>query len=258
MVAGSIGTTAVTFLLDTGAPGMLVLPQVAEGLNLPPGPLGQMLGTGGGRLVPQVLLSRVAVGGAPVPPGPAPVAPLPGVPRTNPLLAGIVGAPLAVAYDLDVDVPAGRLALYEPGCAAPFPAGPAQALAPSPEDGLLLPVELNGQPLLAVVDTGSRATLLSQRAADRLGLGGPVSANTARGVDGEALTLQHIRVRSLRLGTEVLVDTPVSITPLQTDRAELLLGLDVLGRRRFFLSYATARVTFALPGAPLGPGPSAQ
>ena len=242
MVPGTIGGVPFTFLLDTGAPGMLLMPRIAEALKLPPGPVAQVLGTGGARQTAQVLLSGVAVGGAPVPSGPAPVTDLPGVPRTEPPLAGIIGATLAVAYDLDLDVPGGRLALHERQCPSPPLPGDALPLVMTPEDGPLVQVEVNGQPLLAVIDTGSRATLLSQRAATRLGLSGPISANTARGVDGERLSLQHVTVRTLKLGSEVITDAPVSITPLQTDRADVLLGLDVLGRRRVWLSYGSGRV----------------
>ena len=110
-------------------------------------------------------------------------------------------------------------------------------LVVTPEREALLSVRINGQTLVALLDTGSRATLLTEQAARRLGLHAPISANTSRGVDGERLPLGHVRVREMAVGEDVRRDVPVSIAPLQLGRGDMLLGLDYLRQRRVWISY---------------------
>ena len=79
-------------------------------------------------------------------------------------------------------------------------------------------------------------------AAERLGLGGPGSANLARGVDGSNLPIRHLRVHRLQVGSEVTADAPISVSPLQLGRGDMLLGLDYLGRHRVWISYRSGHV----------------
>ncbi len=246
-VPASIGGTPVTLLLDTGAQGMLLTPDIVETLRLPVDPRAgtRLLGTGGVRTAPNVALRDLRVGGLPMADSSVPVAALPGVPRTEPPLAGLFGGQFLASYDLDLDVPRGRMALYEPlGCAAPpFPLPyDVLPLTVSPEGDVFVTVRINGQDLLALVDTGSRASIITEQAAERLGLGGPGSANLAQGVDGSTLPVRHVRVRLLQVGTERTADAPISVSPLLLGRGDMLLGLDYLGQRRVWISYRTGRV----------------
>ena len=70
-----------------------------------------------------------------------------------------------------------------------------------------------------------------------MGLGGTASANVARGVDGAAMPIRHLRIGTLQVGTNVLANAPVSVSPLQLGRGDMLLGLDYLRRRRVWISY---------------------
>ncbi len=254
IVTASIGGRPVSLLLDTGAQGHLILPDAAAalGLSLIPGVRAPIIGTGGAREAPVVMLAGLQLGGAALPALPTPVSTLPVVPRMTPMLAGLLGAPLLDAYDLDLDVQAGRMGLYEAGgCGAAVPVlGPRMTVLPlaiTPEREAFLSVRVNGEALVALLDTGSRATLLTEQAARRLGLRAPISANTASGVDGERLPLEHVRVREMAVGEDVRRDVPVSIAPLQLGRGDMLLGLDYLGLRRVWVSYATALLAIAVP-----------
>ena len=246
-VPASIGTIPVTLLLDTGAQGMLLTPGVVEALRLPFDPHAgtRMLGTGGVRDAPNVMLRGLRVGGVALSGGSVPVAALPGVPRTEPQLAGLLGGQFLGTYDLDLDVPHGRMALYDAlGCAVPPFLLPYSTLPLifSQEGDAFVMVQINGQSLLALVDTGSRASIITEQAAERLGLGGPGSANFARGVDGSTLPIRHLRVRTLQVGADVTTDAPISVSPLLLGRGDMLLGLDYLGRHRVWISYRTGRV----------------
>lgn len=246
-VPASIGGTPVTLLLDTGAQGMLLTPDIVRVLRLPVDPQAgtRLLGTGGVRNAPNVLLRDLRISALPLPDSSAPVAALPGVPRVEPPLAGLLGGQFLGAYDLDLDVAHGRMALYDAlGCAAPpFPLPyDVLPLTVSPEGDVFVTVRINGLDLLALVDTGSRASIITEQAAERLGLGGPGSANLAQGVDGSTLPVRHVRVRLLQVGAERIADAPISVSPLLLGRGDMLLGLDYLGRRRVWISYRTGRV----------------
>ena len=253
VIAATVGGTPVSFLLDTGAEGHLVLPEAVAGLGLArlPG-TAPMIGTGGAREVPVVRLEGVRFGPVLLDPAPALVAALPALPRVTPPVIGLIGAPLLDRFDLDIDVGAGWLGLYPAaGCGGAQPAIAARtttvALTILSDRQALLPVRIDGTEIVALLDTGSRSTLLTEAAARRLGLRASASANTARGVDGAMLPVGHVRVRELRIGDDIRRDVPISIAPVQLGRAELLLGLDVLRARRVWISAVTARLVLALP-----------
>lgn len=244
IVPASIAGQPVSLLLDTGAQGMLVTPAIAAALALPLHGMTRIYGTGGSQEARVVQLPGLRLGGAAMPDQLAPVAPLPLALTINPPLAGLLGGSLLAHFDLELDVPAGRAALWSSeDCPAPPLAGTTLPIEVSRGGEPFVPVRVNGQTLLALLDTGSRATLLSQGAARRLGLSAPVSANTAPGVDGQLLSLEHVRVR-LSLGDEPPEDTPISIAPLQLERGDMLLGLDQLGRRPVWLAYGSGIAVF--------------
>ncbi len=246
-VPASIGNAPVTLLLDTGAQGMLLMPGIVEALRLPVDARTgtRLFGTGGVRDAPNAMLRGLRVGSLPMADGSVPVAALPGVPQTEPPLAGLLGGRFLEDYGVELDMPHRRMALYTAwGCAAPpFPLPYSTLpLTVSPEGDMFVQVQINGESLLALVDTGSRASIITEQAAERLGLGGPSSANLARGVDGSTMPIRHLRVRKLQVGTEVTADAPISVSPLQLGRGDMLLGLDYLGRHRVWISHRTRRV----------------
>lgn len=247
LVPASLAGAPVSLLLDTGAEGMSVEPSVAEALHLPLRGLTRIYGTGGSRDARLVLLPGLRLGDAAMPAQVAPVVPLPIALPATPPLAGLLGASLLSQFDLDLDAPGGRVSLFLPGD-CPTPPGTVLPLTLSRAGEAFIPVRVNGQRLVAEIDTGSRATLLTTNAARRLGLDMPVSANTAPGIDGQRLPVGHVRVR-FALGDGVEADTPASIAPLQLDDADMLLGFDVLGRQRVWIGYSRREVSFA-PRAP--------
>jgi len=237
-------------LVDTGAQGMLVTPEIAVHLQLPLRGIIPVFGTGGQREARVVLLPGFRIADTPMPDQLAPVAPLPIDFQLNPPLAGLLGASLLSNFDLDIDVPGRRLSLYAPSaCETPF-GGTTLPLEVTPRGEPFVPVRINGQELLALLDTGTRATILSDETARRLSIQAPASANMAEGIDGTRRAIGHTRVR-LALGNEAAADTPISISALQLARGDMLLGLDAFVRRRVWLSYRRGQVVFgALLQAP--------
>ncbi len=242
VVSASLAGQAVSLLLDTGAEAMLVTPAMVETLRLPLNGLTRIYGTGGSQQVRVVSLPGLRLGGAPMPAQLAPVTPLPIELATTPPLAGLLGASLLSRFDVEIDVPAGRMALWtSENC--PVVPGAVLPMTVSRAGEPFIPVQVNGQTLLAEIDTGSRASILSVPAARRLGLDAPISANTATGVDGARLPIGHTRMM-FALGGDRPADMPVSIAPLHLDRGDMLLGLDQLGRRPFWLGYAAGVAVF--------------
>ena len=138
------------------------------------------------------------------------------------------------------------MALHEPhGCAGPPWAGAVLRLHVTPAGERLLPIMVNGQPMLALLDTGSRGTILTAAAAARLNIRAPVAASTARGVDGQRMELRYAKVRELRVGADVTRDQPVIVAPVQVGGADLLLGMDWATRRRVWVSYSGGWVAVA-------------
>lgn len=257
VIAATIDGVPVTFVLDTGAQAHLILPEAQATLRLPllPGTV-PVIGTGGATEAPIVRLDAVRLGAAVLEATAAPVTPLPALPHVSPMLAGLLGAPLLYQFDVGLDATAGRLALIDPrNCPRPDLALSLTSvpLSLTPDHRALLPVRIDGQTLTALLDTGSRATLLTAAAAARLDLRALPSANTAPGVDGERVPVSHVRVREIAVGADIRRNAPVSIAQLQLDGADMLLGFDYLRQRRVWISYVTGRLVIALPG----PAPSA-
>lgn len=242
LVPASIGGVAVQFVLDTGAEGMLLEPSMAEMLRLPLRGMTRIQGSGGSQDARLVLLPGLRLGGAAMAAQVVPVAPLPVRFDTVPPVAGLLGSGVLLPFDLDLDVPGRRLGLSLAGD-CPTPPGTVLPLELSRSGEAFTSVRVNGQPLVAQLDTGTRPNLMTTAAARRLGIEIPTSANSARGVDGRTVPLGHTQVR-LALGDGPEMVTPVSIGAVQIERGEMLLGLATLGLQRVWIGYGRREISF--------------
>jgi hypothetical protein len=186
------------------------------------------------------------------------VGPLPQSALADHGIAGLLGADFLGGFDLDLDIPQGRLTLYRViGCAGrflPWPAGYAAITASQPiRDLLILPVELNGVPLRAEIDSGAAVWLLTASGIDRMGLSPDVLAEdaegTVSGVGRFTVAMHRHRFGTLKVGTERIAApaiwaAPVHILPI----VDMLLGGDWLRQRRVWFSYATSQIFVAKGG----------
>lgn len=248
-VPATVAGRPARFLLDTGAEDMLVTPEAAARLGLAPDPSHStlMMGTGGQMRVGNVWLAGLRLGAARLAPRSVAVASLPKpVPGD-----GLLGAPLLTRYDVDLDLAHDRVGLYRTrDCAADTPMLPppftAVTLTLTPDRVPAIPVVVNGVTLMALLDTGSRATALMPAAAARVHAVMLRTTGTARGVDGEAVMARGARVRTLAVGWDVQRRVQVAVAPLQIGGADMLLGVDWLRQRRVWISYAGRQVFVAL------------
>jgi predicted aspartyl protease len=238
-VPASINGVAVSLLLDTGADTGLITPQAARLLHLPadPGRRSRMQGTGGdGAFVPHAKLAVLALGGLRLSGLSVPVAPLPSYPRLSPPIAGLLGGDILSAFTVDIDLALRALAL-EP------PAPPAAGWLPAERDGnrLSIAVQLEGQGLRALLDTGARSLIVAARAAARLGITPAQLAadpgGITSGVDLRPVEFHWHRFDALRIGAEVERNVTLTVAPLD-ETADMLLGAPFFAAHRVMLSYA--------------------
>jgi hypothetical protein len=177
-------------------------------------------------------------------------------------VAGLLGADFLAAFDLDLDLPAGRLALYRvTNCTAqtlqqslPWPTGHESLGAGAPiRDLLTFPVELDGTTLRTEIDTGSSIALLTTSGIDRMGLTADVLSNdpggAVSGVGRFAVPMQRHRFATLQIGSQRITapaiwTARVHILPI----VDLLLGGDWLRNRRVWFSYATSQIFVSTGG----------
>ena len=255
MVPAQLGGRAVSMVLDTGAEGMLVTPGAAAALGLRRDPSRRVraLGTGGTVVAEVAALPLLRFGGLTWPSLSAPVVAAPGLPAADPAVAGLIGAPVLAEYDLDLDLPRGRVRLHDvQGCPDGIrPFAPPYVMLPlrlSAGRQPLVPVLVNGVALRAVLDTGSRATVLTEEAGRRAGLGRPLREDVTSGVDGAMTPVRWHRARELRVGWEALAEMAVGVAALDLGDADMLLGMDYLAGRRVWVGYAGGRVFLQAPG----------
>lgn len=110
---------------------------------------------------------------------------------------------------------------------------------------LLAPLTLDGRELTALVDTGASISLLNARGMHRMGLS-PSDAARDPSVASEAIGGRFAanlhRFGELRLGRRVISGFSMALLATAEPAFDLVLGMDVLGRSAFRLSYAAARL----------------
>jgi hypothetical protein len=157
---------------------------------------------------------------------------------------GLLGADVLRHFTLALDLPGRRLGV------SPFaqrqPAARV-ALRLWRADLLLAPVRLDGQALVALLDTGASRSMLNARGMVRLGLDATGMARdpmiSTLGLGGDLPVRLH-RFQTLGLGP-LVVDRPVlAVAGVPEMAFDLLLGLDVLGRCPLIWSYATLTLGF--------------
>jgi len=215
-------------------------------------------GTGGAHhTVPNVLYPDLSIGGLAFGGGSLPVGVLPALPIVDPPVAGLVGGDLLSRFDVEFDLPAQRIRFWSVtrrsvACAGP-PAwtGPHDAIAAEREGvRLVLPGRLDGQPIRALLDSGARSRILSDRAAARVGVGpailGADPGGITAGLDLREIPYHWHRFRRLVIGGQVEERPVLTVSPL-AESVDLLLGSDWLAPRDVWVSYATDTVFIRRP-----------
>jgi predicted aspartyl protease len=252
VVPATLNGQATTLLIDTGAETTTLTPRAATALRLPAdrahdrllaGITGNVRSTG-------VLLRQMALGGTVVATDRgASVGALPSLDRLDPPVAGLLGADILSGYDVELDLPAHRMALYAPNTCRgwrPWPKAITARIQRSITGLVLLDVRVDGQAVRALFDTGARTSLLTRERALTLGVTTQMlqgdEARTGRGVGGGSAVFRQHRFATLAVGGSADRDVPINVADLRLPGVEMLLGADFLGRRQVWISYSTGRL----------------
>ncbi|MFZ3235619.1 MAG: retroviral-like aspartic protease family protein [Stellaceae bacterium] len=237
-----------TFLFDTGAERTVLTTDAAKRLRLSAHYeyARQMRSLGGAMSSGDARLASLGSGGLAmtnfrVLVGPISLPPVAGKP-----LDGLLGADFFTGFEVDLDLAHHRIILYEPPpcpIAAPDWSAPYATIAAnrSLHDRLFFPVNLDGRPLAALIDTGAQLTTLDAESAAAVGVTGTALARDPvtilRGAAAEAVKSRAHRFAQLEIDGEVLRDQTIMVTRLGLQDADLVLGADFLHWQRVWLSY---------------------
>jgi hypothetical protein len=259
-----VNDVGATFIVDTGAYRTLMGEDAVRNLNLErdqwvatairgiggvqerPDALPRSL-----RLGTTLLHRRTLTGGTSVMVGPLPVNTIDGRP-----IAGLLGRDFLAPFDLDIDLPDGRLTLFDAqGCSAGFLpwTTPYAAIAaiPSVDSALVVQVVVDGRPLRALIDTGASGSLITASGMFRLGLtpellvGDPVG--NGAGVGPAPVQMHRHHFAEMRVGSDATRDLTLWVAPVHmVPIVDMLLGTDWLRTRRVWLSFATKQMFVAV------------
>jgi hypothetical protein len=170
-------------------------------------------------------------------------------------IAGLLGSDFLSVFDLDLDIPHRRLALYRvESCTGRFLpwVGEYDAIAASQliRGVLTIPVMLDGIPLRAEIDSGASIWMLTATGMFRMGLTPETLARDpggeVNGVGRFAVAMRLHRFNMLAVGKQDITDPAIWVAPVRgLPIVDLLLGRDWLRRHRVWLSYATSQVFVA-------------
>lgn len=168
---------------------------------------------------------------------------------------GLLGRDLLSSFDLELDIPAHRLTLYDvrecSGQFVPWTGGFATLPAAIPTtNAMVVPITVDGQRLRALLDTGATSSLILAPGMFRLGLTQETVAHdpgaVARGIGPTAPEIHRHTFSTWQVGP-VLERNPTfwvsqaRVVPI----VDALLGADwLLAQRRVWISFATGQVFF--------------
>jgi pimeloyl-ACP methyl ester carboxylesterase len=250
---------SLRFIFDTAGGGSVVSPETVARLGIPAraGNSVQVMGASGAVRLRQVPLPVVSVGGHSVAGMTAVVTEMGRFRRSaGPAYAGVLGNDFLRAFDVEVDVPAGRLRLWRRGAdPAPWPgAAPATVANLSRMPGFVMfDVAVGDSTVRAILDSGAATSTLNWRAAAGAGVTratpGLRTTRAVGGMSGDTIesrlhTFGRVGVKGFRFPPlEMSIsDLPVFRALGLGDQPTMLVGADLLRTCRVFISYTERRV----------------
>jgi TPR repeat protein len=180
-----------------------------------------------------------------------------------PSFEAAVGAPFLLQTDMELSVPEKEMRFYKPvGCDKAW-------LAYWDRNAVVIPfeknvmgnvpvnphftIEINGEKLEAIIDSGATRTSIDARAAQRAGirLDGPevVSNGASIGVGGRRVANWHTRVKTFKIGDELIRDAEIDImdTGGRLD-VDVLIGDDFLRSHRVLFAMSQKKIYLSYTG----------
>jgi predicted aspartyl protease len=260
-VKAGINGQWVTLLVDTGAERTVLTQAAVARLQLPHDRrVTRTMGIGGPSANWDAMLTSFVLGGLSLPVDHLPVANFKGEAGNGPPIDGLLGADVLLAYDVDLDVPEQRMALYRPRRCddARPPWNEAARAVPgvtARRDRLFVPISLDGVRDMAVLDTGAQTTTigpaLAQRTEAHTSSAPSDQVVLAHGAAPEPVSVRLHKFRQLHIGPVMMEAPTVCVLPPDAPGvSENIVGGDFFSGRRVWLSFATRRVFVGVPDQP--------
>jgi hypothetical protein len=253
VVPAGINGKWVRLVVDTGAERTTISDAAADRLGLPHDPryVNRSVGIGGATTTTDVTIERLVLGGVHFPINRIAVGNFNLQTRQGLSADGLLGADILLAFDMDIDVPDGKLTLYRSRVCVntklPWPEPPIEiAGVRTRKDRLLLPFELDNVPGLAVLDTGAQQNVVGVDMARRMGLNEQTMAGdqTVRqhgAGPGETISRLH-QFKLLRIGPVAEESPRITVLPSDFGVGDALIGETFLQGRRVWLSFKNRQV----------------
>jgi predicted aspartyl protease len=191
---------------------------------------------------------------------------------------GLLGADFLLQDDVEIDVAAGKIRWFKPkGCAGDTVVywnkaySAARMTGSSAEKKIDVTVQVNGAPVVALMDTGAGSSILTPAAAIRAGLAptsqGVTTAGESRGLGAEAVRTWIGTFQSFSFGDETIKNAQLRIADLfaadkavnlgsripeaAIDAPEMLLGVDFFRSHRVYVSRGQRMVYVSYVGGPV-------
>jgi predicted aspartyl protease len=251
-----------TLVLDTGAVGVALTEQAMERFGLRRDGNAVMVGGGVGGTSRNFAgrMEEFRIGDLPVPDHRVSVLPAAsGIARSG-LVDGLFGVSVLSVFEVELDMPHGVVTLYggklcRDTTAPPWAAGAEVVAAEQSELGrFLVPVELDGRKLTALLDTGASVTVLSTDVANALGVTqAMLEAGPRRSLagTGPAIAAAWVhRFGRLRFANQDYVGPWLIVSARAAPKVDMIIGADYLAHRRIWLSYARKLVFIDRPAGP--------
>lgn len=253
VVPAGINGKWVKLVVDSGAERTTISDAAAERLGLPHDPryINHYQGIGGGGTTTDVTIDRLVLGGVHFPIDRIAVGSFRLQTARGLSADGLLGADILLAFDMDIDVPEGKLTLYRSRvCPFTKPPWPVKAIeiggVSARKDRLLLPFELDNVGGVAILDTGAQGDVVGVDMARRMGLDEQTLSRDPpvrqRGVGpDEAISRLH-QFKLLRIGPVVQVSPRITVLSSDFGVGDALIGEQFLQGRRVWISFRNRQI----------------
>jgi tetratricopeptide (TPR) repeat protein len=262
LIDGAINGQTIDIALDTGAMWTMIMRSEALRLGLKPSWTRgfRMYGAGGETEVEHVLIDEFKLGGATRKDWYMFVA---GEQDIRGEFSVLLGDDFFHRFDVEFDLADKAVRLYQPnGCGGAslvyWASGSVGEVAIEPfnerQPRIFITVQINGQPVRALLDSGAANSLLSKSVAARLGarpgMPGVVPAGKVAGVGKNILEAWIAPFQSFVIGNEAIRETAIPFAELPAD-VPMLLGADFLRAHRVLVAHSQRKLYFTYAGGPV-------
>jgi clan AA aspartic protease (TIGR02281 family) len=260
-IPGTVNGKPARMLADTGADILAMTRGFADKLGAKlEATDGRLVGVGGITSVYRAQIEEMTVG--PTRAGRTAM-PVIGATGVEPSFDVIVGAPFLMQADLEIALGNRELTFYRPqdckdsflgdrtgGDVSVIPYSWRWGRGPNP----YFTIEVNGQEIVAMIDTGASSTLIELRAAKRLGLKldapGVVKLDDITGIGAHTAPHWSARFDTLAIGDEIIKNVRIGVmeTPTKHD-FDMLLGRDFLRQHRVLFARSQKKLYISYTGS---------